>query len=71
MGPKREDFEGKSWIYTGVVWGLFMVVILELILPLIQKDPINWGKAVTIGLPLYSLGGLIYAYTMKLYFTYN
>jgi predicted membrane channel-forming protein YqfA (hemolysin III family) len=70
MGPKPEDFEGRWWIFNGVVFGLFMLVILELILPLIKSAPINWVKLVTVGFPIYLLGGLIYAFIMKLYFKY-
>lgn len=58
-------FEGLGWIKQGLSWGLFMYVFMNLTYPFIEGESITLNKLL-IGIPLWTIGGLGFGYTMKL-----
>jgi hypothetical protein len=54
-----------KWWIEGLLLGLFMFVINDLLLnPLILGTPITLKKLL-IGIPIWTIGGLFYGLTMK------
>ncbi len=60
-----DPFEGNGWIRQGLYWGLFMYIFMNLIFPLLGREGIT-SKKVLIGIPIWTLAGLGFGYTMKL-----
>lgn len=60
-------FEGKRWIITGLIWGGSMFILMTFIFPYFDDTPINTPR-IMIGLIVWTLAGLAFGYTMKLYF---
>jgi len=52
----------KKWIKYGLLWGLWMLLCINIILPLVEKD-FNWTN-VLIGLPIWTTAGLAFGYFM-------
>jgi len=51
------SFGLKTWIYSGLIWGVFMFVII-VIVPLVMEDVlITWENLYS--LPIWLIGGLI------------
>jgi hypothetical protein len=68
--PKKlipTGFEGRRWIFHGLVWGLIMFVFMGIFLPIAEKEPITW-KSASLDLALWLVSGLVYGLIMKSYF---
>lgn len=59
-------FEKKGWIYTGLAWGAVMFVIMSLLIPFFFNEPITL-ETVTLGMVIWTLGGLCFGFSMKLF----
>ncbi len=57
----------KNWVLQGVIWGILMILFMEVLYPLSQKEPITL-KSLTIGIPLWLIGGLVIGYVSKTVF---
>ena len=60
----NENNSWKYWILHGLVWAVFMFVIIELALPFFNEEPITW-RNISIALPIWIIGGLAFGATMK------
>ena len=54
----------KSWVKFGLIWGGFMFIMMVIVFPLFDDEPITL-KSVLIGLPLWTLAGLIFSYVSR------
>jgi hypothetical protein len=59
-------FDIRSWIKTGLSWGAFMFLIMSIGFPYFngQKKTL---KNLILGLVIWTIGGLGFGYTMKLF----
>ena len=55
----------KNWLLSGLYFGLFMYIVMELIVPLIEKKEIT-QKQLLIGIPIWIFCGLFWGILMKL-----
>ena len=53
-----------QWWLSGLIWGFLMYVSMVIIFPLIKGENIT-QKGLLIGIPLWTVGGLLFGYTMK------
>lgn len=53
----------KSWVKFGLVWGVFMFIMLNIVFPLADGSSIALKSFVT--LPLWITGGLIFGYVSR------
>ena len=60
-------YDKKSWIKTGLGWGLFMFIMMSIVFPLYDGSEINI-KTILIGVVIWTISGLFFGYTMKLFF---
>lgn len=58
-------FEGNGWVRQGLYWGAIMYVIVTLMFSLIDGEGITLRKAL-IGIPSWTIGGLVFGFTLKL-----
>jgi hypothetical protein len=56
---QRKNF----WVIEGLIWGLFMFVIMGLIFPFLTGED-NGLREIALYLLVWLLGGLAYGYTM-------
>lgn len=59
-------FAGRAWLRQGLIWALFMFILMTLIFPWLLKEPIT-TRSLLLGLFIWTLGGLAYGYSMKLF----
>ena len=59
-------FDKKSWINTGLSWGAFMFLIMSIGFPYFDGQEITL-KTLLLGLVIWTIGGLGFGYTMKLF----
>lgn len=52
----------KLWVKQGLIWGLSMFLIMDIILPLAEGDFSILD--IIIGIPLWTIGGLIFGYAV-------
>ena len=57
-------YENTSWLKLGFGWGGFMYLYMTLVNPLIDGDNITL-KMILIGIPIWTIAGLGFGYTMK------
>lgn len=55
----------KHWAVYGILWGLFMYVVMTFIVPLIRAEEITTRQILT-AIPIWLIGGLIFGYINKL-----
>ena len=60
-----DPFSKKSWVYSGLSFGAFMFLFMEIIMPLITDD-FKWLKF-AIGVPVWLAAGLGWGYFMKVF----
>ena len=58
-------FEKKTWIKTGLSWGAVMFVVMTFVFPYFDGQEIT-RSGIVIGLIFWTIGGLMFGYTMKL-----
>lgn len=56
----------KGWIFMGLTWGALMFVIMTFGFPFFMGEEINL-KSISVGLVIWSIAGLIFGYTMKVF----
>ena len=71
MGPKSEDFQVNMWVLKGVIWGVLMLCILELLIPFFRHEEIDLTKVFSVSLPIWMLVGLYFGFNMKRYYRKN
>lgn len=54
----------KEIIRIGLPWALGMFIIMNLVFPWYNNEPITLTK-ILIALPLWALGGLLFGYSMN------
>jgi len=54
----------KSWVKFGLVWGLFMFLVLNIGFPLWDNAELDYKKML-ISLPIWIIGGLIFGYVSR------
>jgi hypothetical protein len=59
-------FEAKGWIGQGLNFGLIMFALNDLIIPIFSGKEMQLTKLL-IGIPIWILGGMLFAYIMKLF----
>jgi hypothetical protein len=60
-------FEGRRWIFHGLVWGLIMFMFMGIFMPMAEKEAITWPGAL-LSLVTWLASGLVYGLIMKAYF---
>ena len=63
--PEKKN-RTKNWLIAGLYFGLFMFVSMVIVFPLIAGKEISL-ESIVIGIPLWTIGGLGWGYTMKLW----
>jgi hypothetical protein len=53
-----------KWWHIGISFALIMYILMTFILPVINKEKITM-KSALIGIPFWTLGGLLYGYITK------
>lgn len=61
-----DPFANKGWIFFGMMFGVFMFLIMEIVMPLILDEAITGFKLI-IGIPIWLASGLCWGYFMKLF----
>lgn len=61
-------FLGRNWIKTGLQFGLLMFLIIGIVFAVLQRRMLSWEYLV-INFVIMMLGGLVYGFLMKVYFT--
>ncbi|MBK9254220.1 MAG: hypothetical protein IPM42_01900 [Saprospiraceae bacterium] len=59
-------FDNVSWIRTGLSWGAFMFLTMSIAFPFFCGDEITI-KSVISGLIIWTIGGLAFGFTMKIF----
>ena len=59
-------FDKKSWIKTGLSWGAFMFLVMSIGFTYFEGEEITL-KTLLLGLVIWTIGGLGFGYTMKLF----
>ncbi|AWH85278.1 hypothetical protein HYN59_09170 [Flavobacterium album] len=54
----------NSWVRFGLIWGVFMALIMNVGFPLFDGTGINWLK-VGVTLPVWIIFGLIFGYVSR------
>lgn len=54
----------KSWIKFGLIWGVFMFLMMNIVFPLIDGNGLDI-KRVLIGIPVWIVFGLIFGYVSR------
>ncbi|RKD98759.1 hypothetical protein [Marinifilum flexuosum] len=54
------SFGLKTWIYPGLLWGVFMFVGVTMFVVESSDELITWKQLYT--LPIYLIGGLVFQY---------
>jgi hypothetical protein len=62
--PEQKNTK-RQWLISGLLFGLFMFIAMEILYPLIAGHEIT-QKALLITAPLWMICGLAYGYTMKI-----
>ena len=60
-------FDKKNWIKTGLTWGAFMFIIITFGFPYFIDGQKITSKSILIGLIIWTIAGLVFGYTMKLF----
>lgn len=64
-GNPEQKNTTRKWLVSGLLFGLFMFIAIEILYPLIAEHEITL-RALLIGIPLWLIGGLVWGYTMKI-----
>lgn len=62
---KPNPFDEKSWVKTGLTWGVLMFVFMTFLTPLLLNAPVTW-KTVGKGIIVWTIAGLMFGFIMKL-----
>lgn len=64
----KEHFLGKKWIKTGLLFGFLMFLIIGVAFAVLQGRMLSL-QYLGINFVIMMLGGLVYGFLMKIYFT--
>ena len=64
----KQHFLGKKWIQTGLIFGFLMFLIIGVAFAVLQGKMLSWQYLI-INFVIMMLGGLVYGFLMKIYFT--
>ena len=64
----KEHFLGKKWIKTGLMFGFLMFLIVGVAFAMLQGRMLSL-QYLSINFAIMMLGGLVYGFLMKIYFT--
>lgn len=54
----------KSWVKFGLVWGIFMFLVINVGFPIWDNVALDYQKML-ISLPIWIIGGLIFGYVSR------
>ncbi|WP_294821689.1 hypothetical protein [uncultured Flavobacterium sp.] len=54
----------KSWVKFGLIWGIFMAVIMHIGFPLLDGEAVDWAK-VGVSVPAWMAAGLLFGYVSR------
>jgi len=57
------SFGLKTWIYSGLFWGVCVFLIIEIILPVMDETSVSWD--VLYHLPIWLIIGLVMQYFLS------
>lgn len=60
----EKSISTKKWFKSGLIFGVFMFILMNIIYPLIGQEEIT-KKSILIGIPLWLISGLVWGLTMK------
>jgi len=63
----QNPFQGRGWIIHGLYFGLFMAVFTAFIFPFIKGENLTI-RNILFEIAVWTIGGLIFGYLMKLFF---
>lgn len=61
------EYKGKNWIWTGVIWGVLMFLLLGLILPFFKGESLTIQRLL-LEWTLFIIAGLGLSYAIKVYY---
>ncbi len=64
----KENFLGKKWIKTGLIFGFLMFLMVGVGYSVLQGQVLSL-QHIVINFVVNMLGGLLYGFLMKMYFT--
>ncbi len=64
----KNPFSKKDWIASGLIWGALMFLTMTIAYPYLVGHEIT-GKTLLFGLIMWTIGGIGFGYTMKLWST--
>lgn len=64
----KQLFEGRKWIKTGLMFGFLMFLIMGVVFAVLQGKMLSM-QYLAINFVIMMLGGLVYGFLMKVYFT--
>lgn len=62
----NEETKTTKWWYTGLAWGLFIFLAINLLLPILNGESISMKKAL-VGIPIWVIGGLMFGWFTHLF----
>lgn len=54
----------KSWVKFGLIWGVFMGLMLTVVFPLLDGSEIHLNK-ILVSIPIWLVGGLLFGYVSR------
>jgi hypothetical protein len=54
----------KSWVKFGLIWGVFMMLAINVVFPLFDGTGISWVRLL-VALPVWVVFGLIFGYVSR------
>lgn len=54
----------KSWVKFGLLWGIFMFLVLNIAFPMWDNKPMDYN-AMLVSLPFWIIGGLLFGYVSR------
>lgn len=54
----------KSWVKFGLLWGVFMFVVINIVFPLVDGEEITLTR-ILVGLPVWLVFGIIFGYVSR------
>lgn len=54
----------KSWVKFGLIWGAFMMLVINVVFPLLDGSGIS-GTKILVAFPVWIVFGLIFGYVSR------
>lgn len=65
MVDHKSHYEGKMWIFTGLVTGFLLYLLIGIVIPFLLEGSIDTSNLAR-GIPICIVVGLLYGFIMKL-----